>query len=472
MSNPIESISRLTKFLTHDIWSSTNDDFRGVYRWLINTLKAVLLSVRFFSAHRVMERASALTYYTLLAIVPTLALLISIGRAFGVQDLIRHSLEDDSQAHSEALRYLFQFAETYIDQANNGLIMGVGIATLLYVVFALMGKVETVMNEIWQQKTGRSLLRQVTDYLSLMILVPLFLVIISGVQIFMKAYLTTDNDLQEISGFLLYLLRFAPYVLTILMLLLIYVVIPNCKVKLRSAFAAAIIAGTLFIIFQQVYISGQIWVSKYSAVYGSFAAFPLLLLWVQASWVICLYGAELSYASQNIQHYNFENLEAELSRQDRDFLMLLIASVVYRRLSEQLPPPTTEELSEELHLPSRATSDLVRNLCELHIISPRPSDADPKILGWRPEQESDKATVALLLDKISTTGVNKLKIDYKKHFAKEWQIFSAMRQSALNEGKDLLLRDISTEQFKLSIETSVKSTKTSNHIIKNKTSRK
>jgi len=466
MSNPIERISRLVRFLTHDIWSYTNDDARGIYRWFINTIKAVMLSVRFFSAHRVMERASALTYYTLLAIVPMLALLLSIGRVIGVQDILRQSLENDTQAHSEALRYLFQFAESYINQTNNGLIMGVGIIMLLYVVFSLMGKVETVLNEIWQQKHGRSLLRQVTDYLSLMILVPLFLLVISGVQIFMKTYISSERELQEISGVLLYLLRFGPYVLTILMLTFIYVVIPNCKVKFRNAFAAALIAGTLFIIFQQFYISGQIWVSKYSAVYGSFAALPLLLLWIQASWVICLYGAELSYALQNIQHYNFENLETELSRQDRDFLMLLIASVVYNKFSRQEPAPTTEELSEELHLPSRATSNLVRNLVELNIISPRPCEDDPKIFGWRPEQEPDKATVAMLFDKLSATGVNRLKTNYKKLFSKEWEVFSAMHQSALNEGKDLLLRDISTEQFKLSFEASVKK-KTSNHKTKN-----
>lgn len=462
MSNPIQSISRLIRFLTHDIWSYTNDDVRGVYRWLINTIKAVILSVRFFSAHRVMERASALTYYTLLAIVPMLALLLSIGRVIGVQDMLWQSIENDNQAHSEALRYLFQFAESYINQANNGLIMGVGIVMLLYVVFSLMGKVEAVMNEIWQQKNGRSALRQVTDYLSLIILVPLSLLVIFGVQIYLQTYVVKDKELQEISGLLLWLLKAIPYVLTFVMLTLTYIVIPNCTVRIRNAFAAALVAGSIFLLFQYIYISGQIWVSKYSAVYGSFAAVPLLLLWLQSSWVICLYGAELSYASQNIQHYNFENVETELSRQDRDFLMLLISSVVYRKFKLQEPAPTTEELSEELHLPSRATADLVRELCDVGLISPRPREDDRKISGWRPEQESDKATVSMLFDRLATQGVNKLKYDYKKLFAKEWEVFSKMHQSALTEGKDLLLRDISTDQFKLSIEHTVQMARSSN----------
>lgn len=472
MSNPIQSISQLTRFLTHDIWSYTNDDVRGVYRWLINTIKAVILSIRFFSAHRVMERASALTYYTLLAMVPMLALLLSIGRVIGAQDLLWQSIENDNQAHSEALRYLYQFAESYINRANNGVIMGVGIVMLLYVVFSLMGKVEAVMNEIWQQKKGRSALRQVTDYLSLMILVPLSLLIIFGVQIFMKTYLVKGEEFRNISGLLFWLLQSIPYVLTFLMLTLIYVVIPNCKVKIRNAFAAALVAGGLFILFQSIYISGQIWVSKYSAVYGSFAALPLLLLWIQSSWVICLYGVELSYASQNIQYYNFENLEVELPRQDRDFLMLLIAAVIYRKFKDQQSAPTTEELSEELHLPSRATSDLVRELYDLGIIGPRANDDDPKIYCWRPELEPDTATVALLYDKITTHGVNKLKIDYKKLFAKEWTIFSNMHQSALSEGKDLLLRDISTDQFKLSVEHIVQKARSSNQNKKNKSPKK
>lgn len=448
MSNPFAKFPVIIRFLTHDIWSYTNEDVRGIYRWLMNSFKAVFLSVRFFTAHRIMERASALTYYTLLAIVPIFALVLSIGRMVGVQEMIRQSLEQNAQGHGEAIRYIFMFADSYLNQARNGVVMGVGAVLLLYVIYSLMGNVESVLNEIWQQKRGRTLLRKVTDYLSIMILLPLGLIISSGVQIFLQTYISTDIYDKNLSAALLSLLRWTPYVLTIIMFTLIYIIIPNCKVRFRNAFTAAIISGLLFILFQQFYISGQIWVSKYNAIYGSFAALPLLLLWVQTSWIICLYGAELSYASQNIQNYNFENLEQDLSRHDRDFLLLLVASMVYNRFSQQKAAPTTEEISEVLQLPARVTGQLVQQLVEQHIIFIAPSSDAHQSNILKPDCETDKMSVAQLLHIISTTGDNRLKIDYSRSFSHEWRTFTDMHQAALDKGTDLLLRDICIDGFK------------------------
>jgi len=447
MSELKDKISRLFDFLSHGIWTTTNEDVRGVTLWLINTIKAVFLSVRFFTVHRIMERASALTYYTLLAMVPMFALLLGICRVIGVQDMIRTSLESDTQAHSEALRYLFAFAESYINQANNGLIVGVGAVMLLYMIFSLLGNVESVMNEIWQQKKSRDLEHKVTHYLSLIILVPLFLIISLGVRIFLRTYLSTELRIAGLSNYLLWLLQWGPYVLIILMFTLIYVVIPNCKVKIRNAFAGAVVAGVLLILFQWLYMSGQIWVSKYSAVYGSFAALPLLLLWMQASWIICLYGAELSYATQNIQNYNFENLENKLSRQDKDFLCTLLAGIVYHRFLTRQTPPTTVQLSEELHLPARVTGELVRLLNELDVIRMLPGDKHEPDM-WQPGRSGDTFTVAELFKILHSTGKNDLKIDYKKCFDKEWKIFCDMYDSALANGQSMLIRDINTDGFK------------------------
>ena len=187
-------------------------------------------------------------------------------------------------------------------------------------------------------------LRRITDYLSIIFLVPTFLAISSGTQLFLQTYIMTDLYDYVLSQTLLTILRCVPYVFTILLLTFIYIVIPNCKVRFLNAFAAAVIAGTAFLLFQWLYIHGQIWVSKYNAIYGSFAALPLLLLWIQMSWIICLYGAELSYASQNIQNYNFENVEEMLSRHDRDFLLILVAGNIYNRFANEEPAPTTEEV--------------------------------------------------------------------------------------------------------------------------------
>lgn len=448
MGNFNESVKRIYTLLTRDIWRKTDEDVRGIYRWLMNIFKAVFLSVRFFTAHRIMERASALTYYTLLALVPVVALMLSIGRIAGVQELISSTLANNAQGHNVAIQYILRFAESYLNQANNSVVMGLGMVLLLYVIYSLIGNIETVLNEIWEQKKGRTQLRKLTDYLSIMILMPIFLILSAGVQVFLETFISQDIHERIVSDALLRLLRWTPYLLTILLLTFLYVVMPNCKVRLKNAFAAALIAGGLFILFQHFYITGQIWMSKNNAIYGSFAALPLLLLWIQASWIICLYGAELSYASQNIDNYNFENLEQTLPRNDRDVLLVLIASLVYNRFAQEKTAPTSEEISTVLHLPARITGQLILQLEEKQIITNTNADNNHAGALWIPAKPTDRMTVAEVKRRLDTQGENQLKIDYKKSFPKLWKVFEQMDQAAQEKGSELLIRDMEIDDFK------------------------
>ena len=437
------------QFLTRDIWRYGNDDVRGIKRWIMNAFKATYLSIRFFTAHRTMERASALTYYTSLAIVPTLALFFGLGRGFGLQDVLIYWINENMQGQEAIAEYMTTFAEAYLNRTKSGIIVGIGVVMLLYVVYSLISNVENVFNEIWQQKRGRSMLRKVTDYVSIIVLLPVFLAITTGCQLFLQTYIKTEiiHLDHELSKTLLQLLRWIPYLVTVMMLTFIYIVIPNCKVKFRNAIAAALIAGSGFMVFQWLYISGQIWVSKYNAVYGSFAALPLFLLWVQTAWIICLYGAELSYASQNINHYNFEDDTKHLSRRDRDFLMVMVAAHIYRLFSLH-QETTTEQISEDLHLPARLTGELVSELAELHVIHQGVATDNRKSNNWKTDYESDKFSVATLLDLLSTHGTSCLKDNLAQAYADEWQTFLAMHQATLDQGRALLLRDIPTERFK------------------------
>lgn len=456
MSDPIRYINIYLRFLKHDIWSYTNEDVRGTYLWLMNIFKAVYLSIRFFLAHRIMERASALTYYTLLALVPVFALLLGIGRGFGMHEMLYQMLLDSFPGQTQVIVYINDFAERYLQQATSSVVIGIGIALLLWVIYSLIGNIEDVFNGIWQVKDGRSTIRRITDYLSITFLVPVILVISSGTQIFLQTYIMSDMHDFVLSQTLLSILRWIPNVSIILMLTFVYIAIPNCRVRFLNAFAAAIIAGSVFLLFQWAYIHGMIWVSKYNAIYGSFAALPLLLLWIQMSWIICLYGAELSYASQNIQNYNFENVEEKLSRQDRDFLLTIIAGVIYNKFANGEPAPTTEEVGQELKLPAHLTGSLVSQLADLKVIHLSYPDDKHKPNVWLPGKETDKLTIAALFDLLAATGENNLKIDYAKYFPKEYATYEAMRLTALEQGQSILLRDINLDNFKLSQTPAVK----------------
>lgn len=446
MKDIVTKIHWIWRFLTHDIWSYTNEDVRGVYRWLMNVFKALFLSIRFFISDRIMEKASALTYYTLLALVPTVALLVGLANGFGLQNLIHSSLDGMLPGQPEVVDYIMQFATRYLDHTKSGVVMGIGIVMLLYVIYSLIGNVEMVLNRIWQQKTGRTTLRKITDYLSIMILVPTFLLISSGVQIFLKTYFTTGIYDHELSKMLLRSLQWTPYILAILALTFVYIVIPHAKVRFKNAFVAACIAGSAYMFFQGLFISGQIWVSKYNAIYGSFAALPLLLIWIQMAWVICLYGAELSYASQNIQNFNFEKDTENISRQYRDFLSVLMAAAVYRQFGQQQPAPTTEEICRQLHMPSKLAGSIISELAEQGIIREtfdnlRKSDQHT----WIPGRDISTYSVASLIEEICTSGITDFKYEYTKSFDTEWTTIQNMYAASREAGQSHLLKDVAVE---------------------------
>ena len=447
-NNPVKAVKWLWRFLTHDIWSYTNDDVRGIYRWLMNVFKSLFLSIRFFISDRIIEKASALTYYTLLALVPIVALLIGIANGFGLQGYIRMSLQSLMPGQQETIDYLFTFAANYLEHTKTGVVMGIGVVMLIYVIYSLIGNVETVFNQIWQQKKGRTTLRKITDYLSIMLLVPLFLIITSGSQILLQTYIKTDIYDYELSQTLIRVLRWAPYGLTIVAMTFIYIVIPNTKVKFMNAFVAAVIAGSAFMMFQGLFISGQIWVSKYNAIYGSFAALPLLLLWIQMAWVICLYGAELSYASQNVQNFNFEEDMQNISRQYNDFLTALVASAIYRSFSLQQASPTTEEVCHSLQLPSKLVGSIISNLSERGIIR---ETVDMKRKNdqhtWIPGRDISTYSIASLFDELETFGITDFKYRYSQIYDREWSAIEQMRAAAYKSGSSLLLKDIEAKDI-------------------------
>lgn len=454
--NPIDAIVSVWRFLTHDIWHITNEDVKGTYRWIINIIKALFLSVRFFFSDRMMEKASALTYYTLLAIVPFFALILGIAKGFNFQDVIQNAVLNLFPGQKEIINYIFSFADNYLMHSQTGVVMGIGIILLLWVIINLISNIEDVFNQIWQQKQGRTTVRKFTDYLSIMIFVPIFILLSSGIQLSLQTFLKGDYFDVIISDSLMSLLQWTPYILTFFIFTAAYIVIPNTKVKFINALIAGIIAGIAFQIFQLLYINGQIWVSKYNAIYGSFAALPLLLLWVQMSWIICLYGAELAYAAQNVQNFNFEKDAQNISRRYYDFLTIIVASVIYTRFQkeheasfeqkEQFSPMTTQEVGSILHLPSKLTSKIIANLSELGIIRETIDPDNRDIHVWTPGRAVGKFSVADLMNEIDEYGTREFKYDYDGIFNEEWLTLCRMREAEYNVGSERLLCQIDLDK--------------------------
>jgi membrane protein len=187
----------------------------------------------------------------------------------------------------------------------------------------------------------------------------------------------------------------------------------------------------------------MIWVSKYNAIYGSFAALPLLLLWLQLSWLICLFGAELSYASQNVQKFSFERDSRNISRRYKDFLTLLIASLIVKRFVNGEKPYTASEISESYKIPLRLATQILHFLSDLNIIiEVNYDDGDGFTSYYQPALDINQISVGYLLTKMDEYGSENFKIDTTGLFNHEWQAILKTRQDMIVANNKILLKDL------------------------------
>ena len=432
-------LARTIRFVTYDIWRITENEVSGLKEIYINIIKTVILAVRGFQSENLQTKASALTYSTLLSIVPLLAVLLGIAKGFGFQGTVRQELFDYFPGHEMELNKAFEFVESYLAQAQGGVIIGGGLILLFYTVINLISSVEDTFNDIWQIQKSRPWYRKISDYLALFLVLPVLMTASSGLSIFMS---TLQNSFLVFTPLVELFLHIAPYIITTLAFTGLYVSLPNTKVRFVNGLVAGFIAGCAFQLFQFIYISGQIWVSKYNAIYGSFAALPLLLLWLQLSWLICLFGAELSYASQNVKKFSFERDSKSISRRYKDFLTLLIASLIVKRFVKGEKPYTADELSDAYRIPIRITTQILYLLTELNIIIEVNYGNDDRVAYYQPAIDVNKITVSYLLTRMDEYGSENFKIDTSKLFSKEWKALLKTREDMIKANDNILLKDL------------------------------
>ena len=437
-----QNIIKLWKFITEDVWRLPFDGLSSKRRRGYNFLKVISLAIKRFQEDNLQRNASALTYSTLLSLIPFLAVLLSIAKGFGFDKIIESQMFNYFPGQKEALSHVFGFVNSYMSHSKDGLFFGLGLILLLYTAINLISTVEDNFNKIWQVQKGRPYTRKITDYFSILIILPVFLICTSGVSIFMTS---AFNSLSESSYFYLssiynIILKIVPLIVSIFTFTVLYIYLPNTKVKFRHALYAGIFAGIGFQFFQFLFISGQIWVSKYNAIYGSFAFLPLLLLWMQLSWTICLLGAEIAYAGQNVRNYEFETDSKNISHRYKDFLTMVIMTLIVKRFQEEKPPYIADEISIEYKIPIRLTSQILFYLVDLGLVNE--IKEDNKYPNYQPAIDINKITVKYLFEKMDTTGSESFFVDKNTKFRNEWQSILKLREDMFTVDGEKLLKDL------------------------------
>ena len=200
---------------------------------------------------------------------------------------------------------IVSFVNSYLIHTRSGIFLGVGLIFLLYTVLMLVNNIEETFNQIWQVNNSRPIIRSFVNYLAMFFLLPIIIVISTGFSIFMETVADKMDDFVILEPIVHKLFSFFPYMLMSLIFIVIYVYLPNTKVRFSCAIVPGILAGIAMHLLQIAYINSQVWVTGYNAIYGSFAALPLFMLWLQISWAICLFGAQLTYTNQNLNRFGF-----------------------------------------------------------------------------------------------------------------------------------------------------------------------
>jgi len=445
MEKIIAFFKKIYNFVFFDIWKITENELTRAQKFIFKLIKTVFIAIRGYIDDKLSVKASALTYSILFAAVPLIALLISISKGFGVEKMIESTLNETFLGKYGLVPEIMSFVEKYLQTMGGGLFMGIGIVILLWSVLSFFMQVETAFNEIWQVKKSRSIFRQFTIYFSAIIIIPVLIAFSSGFSVYITTKLSNSFLYDVLSPLLSFGVKLVPYVVNWIVFTLLYMMMPNTKVKFVNALIAGLFTGTIFLIFQNLYISGQINLTRYNAVYGGFAAIPLLLFFIYISCLIILLGAEISYALQNIHFFDFETDTKNISFRYKNFITLFITYLVVKRFENEEPPLSSDDIVKNYVLPIRLVNSILTQLTDSKVFV-EVADDTRRLNTYQPAFDINSLTISKLFEKLNTNG-SEMFLNVKHDFLIPfWEKYLEINNLQKKNVGDILVKDLMETQ--------------------------
>ncbi|MBU1087803.1 MAG: YihY family inner membrane protein [Candidatus Omnitrophica bacterium] len=438
-------IAKVINFIKTDIWRIRTKNLSKTKSILLKPLMIIILALRSFDEDKCQLRASALTFFSLLSIVPIMAMAFGIAKGFGFEKVLETIMLEKFSGQEEFITRVIGFAQVLLDNTQGGMIAGIGVAVLFWTVIKVLGNIEKSFNDIWGIKTSRSMGRKFSDYLSIMLICPLLFIISSSVTVLIASQIRLIVEkiafLGVFSPLILLSLKILPFIVIWVLFSFIYVFMPNTKVYLKSAFVGGIVGGTLFQIMQWAYIAFQVGVAKYNAIYGSFAALPLFLVWMQISWLIVLFGAEISFACQNLETYEFEPDCLSVSYSYKQLLTINIAHLIFNSFSAGGKIWTAAAISHELEIPIRLIRQILFELVEANVLIETKELAGAG-LGYQPAHSPENITIKDIIDKLEHKGTDNIPVVQNSTFKTIKESLLAMDKSLSKSVANLKINEI------------------------------
>lgn len=413
--------------------------------FLIKQLRILLLATRGFGQDQCPLRASALTFYSILSIVPVVAMAFGIAKGFGFQEILENQLMEKFSGQEDVMIRVVDFAHSLLENTKGGMIVGIGIIVLLWTVIKLLAHIEGSFNDIWEVKKSRSYGRKFSDYLSIMLISPLLIIMSSSATVFITTKIALITEKVALIGMfspmIFFMLKLIPYFLVWILFIFTYILMPNTKVNFSAGFIGGIIAGTIFQAAQLAYILFQVGVAKYNAIYGSFAALPLFLIWMQLSWLIVLFGAEISFSYQYVDTYEFEPDLRQISPAFKRLLTLQVANRVISTFSKGKMPLTASNLSQALEIPIRLVQQLLDELVESEIFSITEIKENEK-LAYQPARDINIITIKSIIEALEHKGVDNIPVAQTPELQSLSEVLWTFSAEIEKSPANLLLKDI------------------------------
>jgi membrane protein len=400
---------RTIAFFTDGIWQISLSNTPAVKAFFVRTLRVLVLSIRGFIRDGCQARAAVLTYYSLLSVVPLAAVVFGIAKGFGLQSLVETEIRkvaEQSNWQMEVTDQIIIFSQSLLDTTRGGLIAGVGVLLLFWTVVSILGRIEESFDAIWEVGRSRTLIRKFTDYMAIMILAPILFIVASSATIIVaskiKEILQGLSFAGSATSLIIAALRFLPYLSIWVLLAMLYIIMPNTRVSLKRGMVGAIVAGTVFQISQLIYIRFQIGAARYGAIYGSFAALPLFLVWLQMSWMIILFGAEVASAMAHYETFGFHPDHSRLSSHAKRVLALRVFHLLTGRFARGERPLTGSEIAKTLAIPLRLVTQLLMELSESGLVDETPIKGGNT--AFQPARDIEDLTVSFVIDAYESRG--------------------------------------------------------------------
>ncbi|MCH5215767.1 MAG: YihY/virulence factor BrkB family protein [Muribaculaceae bacterium] len=412
------------------VWNDPSHSFG------VKLIKTANLAVNSFLDKNIQKQASALTYSTILAIVPALAMLFAIAKGFGFQNIMQSEIFRYFPSQSTAIQKVLSFVDSYLTHASEGLFVGIGLIFLLWTLISLMMSVEDSFNRIWSIRQGRSFYRKVTDYTAIFLVLPILIVCEGGITIFMA---TIGEKSEVFSPLITKLLDFGPILLTWLIFAGAFALVPYTRVRFKFALISGFISGTAFQILQWLFVSGQMYVSKYNAIYGSFAFIPLFLIWLQLTWVITLTGAMLTYTAQSVFSFNFQSNINKISNKYYTHVTVVIMSLIVKRFCTGDRPYSAAEIASSHELPHSLVIKSLNSLTEIGYLNTVEEEEDNDS-RYQPAFDINKMTVTAIIEALNSHGdsffLKSFDTEFNELFNKIESIYDSHPES------DILIKDL------------------------------